>query len=244
MTEDVPHLRIIDQDLWSRVQTRLANMREAAGANNPDRPKFWENRRALHILTGKVFCTACGGAMTSVGKHYLACSAARKQGICSNTAGIKRATLETMVIDALRGNLMQPEDVQEFISSFTAEWNRIATEAGTRQAHDDATLTNVQRKIDNIIDAIAAGLREPDVKKRLETLTAQKATLEARAANRRPPLPSLHPNLSEVYRNKVASLQEAITASPTIPACWSACATWSTVSTLAPARSAISRRSC
>ena len=40
MTEDVPHLRIIDQDLWSRVQTRLATMREATGANNPDRPKF------------------------------------------------------------------------------------------------------------------------------------------------------------------------------------------------------------
>jgi hypothetical protein len=30
----------IRQDLWSHVQTRLATMREAAGANNPDRPKF------------------------------------------------------------------------------------------------------------------------------------------------------------------------------------------------------------
>ena len=214
VTEEVPHLRIIDQDLWSRVQTRLANMREAAGANNPDRPKFWENRRARHILTGKVFCAACGGAMTAVGKHYLACSAARKQGICSNTAGIKRATLETMVIDALRANLMQPEDVQEFISAFTVEWNRIAAEAGAQQAHDDATLSNVQRKIDRIIDAIAEGLRTPDMKEKLEALTAQKAALESRAANRRAPLPSLHPNLAEVYRTKVAGLQEAITASP------------------------------
>ena len=64
--------------------------------------------------------------MTSVGKHYLACSAARKQGICCNTAGIKRTTLESLVIDALRANLMRPEDVQEFISAFTVEWNRIA----------------------------------------------------------------------------------------------------------------------
>jgi site-specific DNA recombinase len=31
VTEDVPHLRIIDQDLWTRVQTRLATMREAVG---------------------------------------------------------------------------------------------------------------------------------------------------------------------------------------------------------------------
>jgi site-specific DNA recombinase len=100
--EDVPQLRIIEQDLWDRVQSRLANMREAAGANRPDRPKFWENRRSQHILSGKVFCASCGGAMTSIGKHYLACSAARKQGVCANTAGIKRTTPETLVTDALR----------------------------------------------------------------------------------------------------------------------------------------------
>jgi site-specific DNA recombinase len=102
--------------------------------------------------------------MTSVGKHYLACSAAREQGICPNTTGIKRATLETLVIDALRANLMQPGDVQEFMSAFTVEWNRIAAETGAQQAHDDATLTNVQRKIDRIIDAITEGLRTPDMK--------------------------------------------------------------------------------
>ncbi len=214
VTEDVPHLRIIEQELWIRVQTRLADMREAAGANDPDRPKFWENRRAQHILSGKVFCASCGGAMTSVGKHYLACSAARKQGICRNTAGIKRTTLESLVIDALRANLMQPEDVQEFVSAFTVEWNRIAAETGAQQAHDDATLIHVQRKIDRIIDAITEGLRTPDMKEKLEALAAQKAALESRTSNRRVPLPSMHPNLAEVYRAKVAGLQEAITASP------------------------------
>jgi site-specific DNA recombinase len=152
--------------------------------------------------------------MTSVGKHYLACSAARKQGICGNTAGIKRTTLETMVIGALRANLMQPDDVQEFVSAFTVEWNRIAAETGAQQAHDDATLNNVQRKIDRIIDAIAEGLRTADMKEKLETLTAQKTALQAHAANRRARLPAMHPNLAEVYRNKVADLQSAITSSP------------------------------
>ncbi len=52
------------------------------------------------------------------------------------------------------------------------------------------------------------------MKEKLEALTAQKAALESRAANRRAPLPSMHPNLAEVYRAKVAGLQEALTASP------------------------------
>jgi hypothetical protein len=56
-------------------------------------------------------------------------------------------------------------------------------------------LPHVQRKIDRIIDAITEGLRTPDMKEKLEALTAQKAALENRAANRRAPLPSLHPNL-------------------------------------------------
>lgn len=35
--------------------------------------------------------------------------------------------------------------------------------------------TTIQRKIDRIIDAITEGLRTPDMKEKLEALTAQKA---------------------------------------------------------------------
>ena len=56
------------------------------------------------------------------------------------------------------------------MSAFTVEWNRSAAEAGVQQAHDDATLTHVQRKIDRIIE----GLRTPDLKEKPEALTAQR----------------------------------------------------------------------
>ncbi len=80
--EEVPHLRIVGQDLWDRVQHRLGGIREASGANDPDRPRYWENRRAHHLLTGKTFCATCGGTMTNVGRDYLACGAARKGRGC------------------------------------------------------------------------------------------------------------------------------------------------------------------
>ncbi len=208
--EQVPHLRIIEDDLWERVQARLAVMREAAGANHPDRPRFWENRRAPHILTGKVFCASCGGALASVGKDYLACNAARKQGVCDNITGVRRSTLESLVIDALRTNLMQPDDVEEFISAFTMEWNRLSAEAGAQQAHDAAMLNSIQRKIDRIIDAIADGIRTSDMKEKLEVLAAQKAALEVRVTNAKAPVPALHPNLAEVYRTRLEALEQAL----------------------------------
>jgi DNA invertase Pin-like site-specific DNA recombinase len=214
VSEEVPHLRIIDQHLWTRVQSRLAVMRETAGANKPDRPKFWLNRRAQHILTGKVFCASCGRVMAATGKDYLACNAARKQGICQNTACIRRPVLEATVIDALRANLMQPDDVKEFITAFTVEWNQLAADASAQQAHDDATLANVQRKINRLIDAISEGIRTPDIKEKLDALSVQKTALQGRAANRQAPMPAMHPNLAELYRSKVANLQDTLNASP------------------------------
>ena len=61
IVELVPELRIVDEAFWHQVQGPLGTVREASGANNPDRPRYWEQRRAQHLLTGKVFCGCCGG---------------------------------------------------------------------------------------------------------------------------------------------------------------------------------------
>jgi site-specific DNA recombinase len=93
ITREVPDLRIVDQNVWDRVQARLAGIRDASGANRTDRPKFWERRRPQHFLTGKVICGACGGAFASVGQDYLSCAAARRQATCSNRQSIRRVAL-------------------------------------------------------------------------------------------------------------------------------------------------------
>jgi site-specific DNA recombinase len=62
-----------------------------------------EARRASHPLTGKAFCGCCGGIYSAVGRDYLACSAARRQGICANRRGIRRQALEDQILEALRG---------------------------------------------------------------------------------------------------------------------------------------------
>ena len=90
---------------------------EASGADRPDRARFWEKRRAQHLLTGKVFCGCCGGTMTNIGRDYLACATARRQGLCANRHGIRRERLESLILDALRERLMQPEHVAVFVRS-------------------------------------------------------------------------------------------------------------------------------
>ncbi|MDE2391558.1 MAG: recombinase family protein [Rhodospirillales bacterium] len=212
VTEEVPALRIIEPALWERVQQRLAGIRQTSGANNPDRPKYWETRRVQHLLTGKLFCACCGGPLSAVGRDYLACGAARKRGTCTNMTSLRRSRLETQILEALRANLLSPEAVHEFITAFTAEWNRLAAESNAERAQDKTRLATIQRKIDRIVEAITEGFRTPEMKDQLEALSQQKAQLQTRVSAPTAAAPSLHPNLGELYRRRVETLHAELAA--------------------------------
>jgi hypothetical protein len=111
------------------------------------------------LLSKKVFFGCCDGFMVNVGRDYLGCNAARKQGVCANTASIRRSELEALVLDALRTRLLAPELVAEFIKEFTAEWNRAAAEASAGREGTARELATVERKINGLISAIADDFR-------------------------------------------------------------------------------------
>jgi hypothetical protein len=73
-------------------------------------------------------------------------------------------------------------------------------------------LDGVNRKLLGLVDAIADGLRAPGLQQKLDELEARKSTLERGMVDTRQPAPRLHPNLAEIYRQKVAELQFALAA--------------------------------
>jgi len=109
--QQVPRLRIINQDLWEQVQERLDGIRNSASVVKARETKFWEHRRAKHLFTGLMVCAECGGSMIAAGKDYMACDHARNQGTCKNKRGIRRHFIEETVIASLKSNLMQPDHV-------------------------------------------------------------------------------------------------------------------------------------
>lgn len=151
----------------------------------------------------------CGRLFASVGGDYLACRAA-SQGSCTNPVRPQRYRLEAHVLDVLGRQLMPPELVSAFITAFTAKWNRLAAEAAGSTATLRRDLQKVERKIANLVDAIAEGVRSADLKARLAELEARRTTLEAELANPSPTIPAMHPNLAELYRRTVAQLRDAL----------------------------------
>jgi len=150
ITEQVAELRIIDQELWDKVQTRLDAQRSTSGSGRHDGvpvKRFWDQRRPSHLLTGKVFCAECGTAFKSVGRDYLACRIATADGPCSNRGSIRRAPLEKRILDALGSELMQPELVATFAEEFMSEWNRLAGDRSADLSAKRRKLGQIERNI-------------------------------------------------------------------------------------------------
>jgi hypothetical protein len=197
---DVPELRIVEEELWHRVQDRLREIRGSARVQNAREKKFWLNRRARHLLTGLTSCGECGAPLSAAGKDYLSCSAARRLGTCTNRKGIRRIVLERLILDALRENLMHPDLVAEFIREFHAEVTRQRRDAELTLGLKRRELDEVKRKLNGVIEAIAEGFRAPGLQGKLDELEQRKERLAAEIDGASVAGPRLHPNLAEVYR--------------------------------------------
>ena len=208
--EDVPDLRIIDDALWGRVKSRQAEMDARPRVQAIKASRFWEHRRATHLLTGLVRCASCGGLFTSVGRDYLACANARKLHQCDQRKGIRRGILETFVLDLIRDHLMQPDAVKAFITAYHQEINAGRDVAAAERGRLEKELRAVTTKLESIYDAVADGLRTPGLLAKIEALEEQKPVLEVRLDTPPPSPVRLHPNLAELYRQKVASLRESL----------------------------------
>ena len=147
-----------------------------------------------------------------VSQHHYGCSNARNRGetVCTNMLVIRRDKLEETVLTGLRTQLMEPELVKEFIAEFHAEMNRLMRQQDAENVRREQELESVDRQLRNIMDAIKAGMFQPSMKVEVDTLEARKLTLDTAIAGTPPPQPRLHPNLAELYRQKVAALREAL----------------------------------
>jgi site-specific DNA recombinase len=85
IVKHLPHLRIIDQDLWDRVQFRRKRRSTGGGKKVGVRKD-----RSHHLLSGLLRCGACGGNMKIKGKDTeghsrIVCSTSYNYRGCTNS---------------------------------------------------------------------------------------------------------------------------------------------------------------
>jgi site-specific DNA recombinase len=206
IVEEVPELRIVDEALWEKVKSRLTAIAETPTAVAIRESRFWEKRRARHILTGLAVCGRCGHPLAAVGQDYLRCARADRNGLCDNRRGVRRKILEDLVLEALQKNLMHPDLVTEFIRAYQAELNTERANEEQERLTAGRRLEQVKRQLDGLITAISEGLRGSGLQDRLSALESERVRLEETLRTPPPSPVRLHPCLAESYRRRVADL--------------------------------------
>ncbi|MEJ5155808.1 recombinase family protein [Gluconobacter wancherniae] len=208
--QDVPDLRIIEQDLWDAVKDRQSKTTWSQKSRGTGTHPLNALQRPTHLLTGLIKCGCCGGGFSMISKHHLGCSTARNKGTCENRLTIRRDILEKSVLNGLRTQMMDPALFKEFCDEFTREINRLRMEKGADLVALKSELPKIERELDKAIQAILDGVPGSRLKDRIGHLETRKAEIEERLAEAPSPPPLLHPNMAELYRQKIATLHESL----------------------------------
>ncbi|MEM6933927.1 MAG: recombinase family protein [Pseudomonadota bacterium] len=206
VVQEVPDLRIVDQDLWDAVKKRQKSLSfdTSPTGSNP----MNDRRRPKHLFGGLIKCGCCGGGYSLISKDLLGCAASRNKGTCDNRLNIRRDALEASILNGLRKHLMSPELFTEFCAEFTREVNRLRIERGADLAGWKSELEKVDRELDKMVDAILQGFPPAKLKDKAQKLEARKSQLSELLDNADEPPPLLHPNMAQMYQDRIAKLCE------------------------------------
>ena len=216
ITEDMPHLRLIDDALWHRVKRRqgairedIVTARDASPAGTA--PHAERGKRPGYLFSGRLSCGCCGANYIMISATRYGCSAARNRGTCDNRKTIERRDVETRILSGLRHKLMHPDLVRAFITEYQRALSETeTTDALARKTHT-RRLEAVRKEIGNIVNAIAQGMFHDSMKARMDALEAERKDLETRLDALPAPAPAtLHPGLVDVYARKIADLSAAL----------------------------------
>src|SRR5439155_25602727 len=178
----VPHLRIISDELWAEVQRRKDATRRhylrAPDGTLLGRPEA--GIVARHLLNGILRCP-CGGSLTAMNKggarrrRLYYCNVHLTQGSCANGRGVPAAELDRAVQNKMREILT--EDVLDGL------WR--AREARVKAALDrlhvsaadaERDIAGLEVEIARLVSAIAAGTASPDI---AAAITERRSRVEA-----------------------------------------------------------------
>jgi site-specific DNA recombinase len=189
----VPHLRIIEDELWTGVQARYATIQHK-WSKAPDARRFNQFRRPKYLFSGLTKGGECGAGFVVYSRDHLGCFGTRDRGTCTNKLTIAPQEVERRVLLALQDRLMRKDFFEEFCREFAKEMNRLRMEqrAGLTSAKRELARIDARQKklLDMMLDdAVPVQKGKAEMKK----LEERRLELDAQLKPADEPPPLLHP---------------------------------------------------
>lgn len=166
---------IVPQDLFDRVQQRLAVNRKA-----PARHKAEDD----YLLTTKLFCGTCGammvgesGTSSSKGRkyHYYRCVNTKKHRACdAKHKTVRKLPLENAVVNAVMAKIMD-DNFAEYVADAVMD---IQSRESSVLPALRKQLEEAESGITNMLNAIQMGIINASTKQRLDELEERKKDIE------------------------------------------------------------------
>jgi hypothetical protein len=206
MRKEVPELRIVPADLWTAAKSRQQQTRhtvKTAGA-------LGAAKSPQYLFSGLTKCGVCGAGFIMSGKNRLGCFGARDQGRCDNHLTIRRDEVEARVLRALHDKLLRQDLFEEFCDEFTREMNRLRMEHRASLSSAEREIERIETRRKKLIEMVMSGVPPAEVKDEMIANAARREELKAKLAAADAPPPLLHPEMAELYRQKVTTLAQAL----------------------------------
>jgi DNA invertase Pin-like site-specific DNA recombinase len=212
---EVPHLKIVDDDLWQAARERQKQISTIFGPNPANTREGRARRlhlakRPVALLSGLLTCGCCGGKIGILTPNRYGCLNHHRRGTCNNNRTITREKIEARVLMGLQDRLVSSEAVAEAVRAYAEETNRLNHGRRAQAETDRRALQKIERAIAGIMAAIEDGLYQPSMKHRMDELERQKAEIAERLAQAPADIPDVHPNIANIYRKNVARFTEAL----------------------------------
>ena len=167
---------IIEKELFDSVQDKIAKNRRA-----PARHKAEDD----YLLTTKLFCGMCGAMMfgecgTSRNKnvhHYYKCANAKRTKTCKKKT-VRKEWLEDLVVNETMKMIRDDDCIQSIVDAVMI----LQEQENTVLPLLEKQMKDIERGIENLLNAIQEGILTSSTKGRLEKLEAQQKELEIRIA--------------------------------------------------------------
>lgn len=207
LVEDRPELRIVPEDLWQAVRSRMTGTRLANGSNG-------KGARPKTLFGGLMTCSRCGGAVIAVSSYSYGCAAHKDRGdaVCSGVRVSRRET-DRRLLALVRADLLSPASIIELRDKVAAmlDAQRKATAGAAGSIR--AALANTDKEIGRLVEAIAAMGHSDALTARLKAAEGTRQTL-ASQADRKPAATIKIDDLMARYRRHLLKLEEDLSAEP------------------------------
>ena len=202
MPDSIP--AIVDKELFDRVQAKIEKNRRA-----PAHHKAEDD----YLLTTKLFCGMCGAMMfgecgtgrNKVVHHYYKCANAKRTKTCKKKT-VRKEWLEDLVV-AETMKLIQDDAV---IDAIVAEVMELQEQENTTLPLLEKQMHEVENSIENMLNAIQAGVLTNSTKARLEKLEEQQKELEVRIAEEKIAKPRLSENQIRFWLTRLRKLDTRV----------------------------------